>query len=197
MLIAVIPFGFALPLPVGEGLTKLKPVYLSVHPHYCNVPLEDRQALFLYIIDVPIVGHQASSWSSARVGVCWHTSSCVHMYCSASSMCSRTCSAYSLLLRLVAKSAAINWASAAQLASMMYVSRCSIATRYLTRSSSSTVRAYLPGQTRHTVRCTVSEIGCQIKTSALLTRTAAAIVLWAHVMLSSRPPFDFLNVWET
>src|SRR5262249_39833361 len=63
---------------------------------------------------------------------------------------------------------------------------------------SSTVRAHLPGQTRYTVRCTVSEIGCQIKTSALLTRTAAAaIVLWAHVMVSSRPPFDFLNVWET
>src|SRR5262252_7092717 len=156
----------------------MRAVCLSVHPHYCNVPLRDRQALFLSITGVPIVGNQASSWSSARVGVCWQTSSCVHTYCNASSMCSRTCSAYSLLLRLVAKSAATNWASAAQLASMMYVSRCSIATRYLTRSSSSTVRVHVPGQTRHTIRCTVSEVGCQIKTSALLTRTAAAIVLW-------------------
>src|SRR5262252_2133390 len=54
---------------------------------------------------------------------------------------------------------------------------------------SSTVRVHVPGQTRHTVRCTVSEVGCQIKTSALFTRTAAAIVLWAHVIVSLRPPF--------
>ena len=63
---------------------------------------------------------------------------------------------------------------------------------------SSTVRVHVSGQTRHTVRCTVSEVGCQIKTSALLTRTAAtAIALCIHIMLSSRAPFDFLNVWET
>ena len=29
---------------------------------------------------------------------------------------------------------------------------------------SSTVRAHVPGQTRYTIRCTVSEAGCQIKT---------------------------------
>ena len=42
---------------------------------------------------------------------------------------------------------------------------------------SSTVRAHVPGQTRHTVRCTVSEVGCQIKILALLTRTSAAALL--------------------
>src|SRR5215475_14082379 len=42
---------------------------------------------------------------------------------------------------------------------------------------SSTVRAHVPGQTRHTVRCTVSEVRCQIKRLALLTRTSAVALL--------------------
>ena len=63
------------------------------------------------------VGSLSINLVFCQVGVCWHTSSCgAHITCSASSMCSRTWSAYSLLLRLVAKSAAMNWASAAQLA---------------------------------------------------------------------------------
>src|SRR5262245_49559951 len=196
MLIAVIPLGFTLPLPatasaegaqlngspsLREKVVGVRAVCLSVHPYYCNVPLRARQALFslrypYYVSQArPSSGDQASIWSSARVGVCWHASSCVHTYCSASSMCSRTCSAYSLLLRLVAKSAATNWASAAQLASMMYVSRCSIDTRYLTRSSPlRSVRIYLD---RLVIRCTVSEVGCQIKMSTLLTRTSAVALL--------------------
>src|SRR4030095_1825732 len=35
---------------------------------------------------------------------------------------------------------------------------------------SSTVRVHVPGQTRYTVRCTVSEVGCQIKLSAFSCR---------------------------
>src|SRR5262245_27461213 len=35
---------------------------------------------------------------------------------------------------------------------------------------SSTVRAPVPGQARHTIRCTVSKAGCQIKMSALRPR---------------------------
>src|SRR5215510_297019 len=42
---------------------------------------------------------------------------------------------------------------------------------------SSTVRVHEHGQTRHTVRCTVSEVGCQIKMSALLARTPAVALL--------------------
>ena len=42
---------------------------------------------------------------------------------------------------------------------------------------SSTVRVHVPGQARHTIRCTVSEVGCQIKTSAFLTRTTAVALL--------------------
>lgn len=42
---------------------------------------------------------------------------------------------------------------------------------------SSTVRTHLSGQTHHTLRCTVSEVGCQIKISARRARPVDHLVI--------------------
>ena len=175
---------------------------LSVHPHYCNVPLRDRQALFSLRCPHCLSQRTHRRESGIKLVFCQGRSMLADLKLRARIL-QRLIHVFEDLFGILAIVAIgrkirrdeLGFSSATGIDNVRFPMFDSYAVSHSLVSS--TVRVHVPGQTRHTVRCTVSEVGCQIKTSAFLTTTAAAIVFWAHVMLSSRAPFDFLKVWET